>query len=206
MDFEKLYQKYQDGTATEEERKLVEEEIEKAKAINSILEEKPEEKKDVVSKYIDTDKVKDALKYFNFKQMIRTVLIMCTVIVVLAAIVIGTILGVSYYNANRAEVITQEQAITLAKEYVADYGEIEAEKLIVSEVDKEMDIKFNLVDSIYVYEIELVTPSEEYSVKVNSKSGYTMISDIDSDDVFEHERQRGASKGKSETSHGPQDR
>ena len=184
MDFEKIYQKYKDGTATEEEKKLVEEEIRKAKMINDLLEEKSEEESaencDVVSKQFDSQKIKEALKYFNIKQFIKTTVIVVVVVVALSVLAVGTIFGIAFYNANASENITQEQAVALAKESMATYLGTTPDKIMVGEVDKDIEMSLNLTKSRYVYEVEMTYPDGEYTFVVNTESGYVRIDDFDS--------------------------
>lgn len=184
MDFERIYQKYKDGTATEEEKKLVEEEIKKAKIINDLLEEKPEErpdgKSDVVSKQFDSQKIKDALKYFNIKQFIKTTVIVVVVVVALSLLAVGTIFGIAFYNANTSENITQEQAVELAKESMAAYIGTTPDKIMVGEVEKDIEMSINLTKSRYVYEVDMTHPDGEYTFVVNTESGHVRIDDFDS--------------------------
>lgn len=187
MDFEKLYQKYKNGTATDEEIKLVEEEIKKAKEISNILEESPDEspKADVekiqtASNPFDREKFKEALQYFNFRQFIKTIIITVSVVVIVSLLAVGTIFGIAFYSANQSNNITKEKAIENAKTYIADYTNTTPDKLIVSDrVDKDLELRLNLTKSLYVYEIELTTPVGEYTVEVNATSGYVHITDVD---------------------------
>lgn len=192
MDFEKLYQKIKDGTATEEETKLFKEELRKAKEISSILDEssdheseethtsEPRKKiSDIILKSTDTESFKKALSYFNFRQAIKTIVIVSVVFVTLSVLIIGTVLGIAFYNANNTDNISREQAVGIAKNHIAEYAEIPVDKLIVEQVDKELDISFHLTKSRYFYEIELLHSGGEYTVIVNAESGYVHIDDID---------------------------
>ena len=86
MKFEELYEKYLDGTATEEEREYVEGEIEKARKLNDILDRQDARR---VIEPVEEDEVKKAQKAFNFKALIRTVVVVTVVFLLMAGGVLG---------------------------------------------------------------------------------------------------------------------
>lgn len=177
MNFEELYKKYKDGTATDEEKAFVESEIEKARKVSSILDREPGEEEPVITP-ADSATVKKAKKAFNFRTTLKTVIITLVSIAVVGAVVCGVIFGTAYFSANGSKLIAEEQAVELAKTHLAEHlgGASEAE-MIVSNTETELDIGSRLTDSVYIYEISIVSGDYRYQVEVSSKTGYAVLAD-----------------------------
>lgn len=182
MNFEQLYQKYKNGTATAEEISLVEAEIEKAKRVSAILNEEsdsPAETPELEPAELET--VKKAKKAFNIRSTVRTAVITFVCVAVLAAIAAGAVFGIAFFSANSAKTVTEENAIDISKDYLAAHlGISDLTGIIVSEYETELDIGSKLTDSHYVYEIELIYGDYKYQIDVSSQSGYAVISDKES--------------------------
>ena len=111
MNFEAIYQKYKDGTATDEERAFIDSEIEKARKISSILD--PQEPPELNE--VEAETVKKAKKAFNLRSTLRTVVITVSCIAILAVLAFGAIFGTAYISANNAKNLSQEEAVDAAK-------------------------------------------------------------------------------------------
>ena len=178
MNFEETYKKYKDGTATDEEKKFVEAEIAKAKEISKLLEEK--EPTVVAVGEPDGERIKKALKAFNYKTAVRATLTVVIALCVAAAVVLGVVFGISMYSAKNSLNYSQEQAVELAKQSVVEYtGEEIGDNCVVKYIERELDMDNGLRQSVYVYDIELICDNVEYEIKVSAESGYAIIADID---------------------------
>ena len=176
MNFEEMYKKVQDGTATEAEKALVEEKIHR---ISAILDD-PMEHRPIIRE-ADAETVRAARKSFNIKTTLK---ILAIVLCALALITGGTlwyVFGTANHAARAAAAYTREQAVEIAEEYVREYtgnGELE---LVVHDVDRRMNMTRGLRKAVYSYEVELRADFVEYEVRVDAKSGYTVITDVDYD-------------------------
>ncbi len=176
MNFEKAFENYKNGTATEEERAYVENEIAKARRINEAIEEM--DSKRVVEKAESHD-VKKAIKKMKIKTGVRIAVI--SFIVVLAVALIATVSTVIYVNSSASgkAAFTKTECIEAAKEAVLDkIGDPNAEMRMR---DVERDIRFEygkLSSATFVYEIEIASGYLEYEVVVDSVTGKAVIVDI----------------------------
>lgn len=187
MNFETLYQKYKDGTATEEERAFVESEIEKARKVSAFLDEEAHDAP--VLNDISPETIKEAKKSFNYRTTIRTIVITICSVAMLAVVALGAIFGTAYFSANNAKILTQEEAVNAAKALLLEITGIEANEQIVRETDMDLEIGRSLTNSVFFYEIEIVCGEYEYQVDVSSKTGYAVISDRES--IDRHDRPKG---------------
>ena len=177
MNFEELYKKYKEGSATEQERALVLKEIEAARRVSELL-EKDQPQGGVQIAPADRDTVKRAKKAFDLRTTVRTVVICAICVAVLGALVCAAVFGTALVSAHRAKNLTEEQAIDAAKALLATHvvGSTPTE-MIVSEVENELDLYVKLTDTVYIYEIKLLLGEYEYQVDVSAKTGYAVISD-----------------------------
>lgn len=177
MNFEELYKKHKEGTATPQESALLQEEIERARRVSALLDEEGGKGEEKIAP-ADTEVVKKAKRDFNVRTTVRTAVICLICIAVLGALSCGAIFGTALICANGAKTVTQEQALEAAKAalivHVPDATQAE---VIVSEVEEELDIGTKLIDSVYVYEVSLTLRDYRYEVEVSSKSGYAVITD-----------------------------
>ena len=118
MSFETLYEKYMNGTASEEERVYVEEEIAKARKLGEILEAAEKDKaksalpsggadgenvclapEDILED-ADAEQVKKARKRHRIRSSVRALLISLVSAIVVAGAVTGGVIGTSKTDEN----------------------------------------------------------------------------------------------------------
>ena len=131
MSFEKLYEKYRNGTASEEEIAYVEEEIAKARKLGEILEAAEKEKGAILTSGeeneksaahailadADAEQVKKARKKHRLRSSVLTLCISLLSAALVACAVAGAIFGTAIGSAKKNAKITETQAKTIALEY-----------------------------------------------------------------------------------------
>lgn len=174
MNFEELYIKYKNGTATDEESAFVEYEIEKARIVDRVLEKNINTEDNIINP-ADEKTVLKAKKAFNLRHTIKTVIITVISITVIASIALGIIFGTAYISANSSKAITKEEAIESATQLIKEHTN--SDEIIVNENELELDIGTKLTDSVYIYEIDIISGDYSYTVEVSAKTGYAVITD-----------------------------
>ncbi len=177
MKFEELYQKYIDGTATEEEKAFVEEEIAKAKKLSAIIDS--QDAKRVVAP-VEKDDVKKAKKQYTFRSIVMIVAVSFIALVVAAGAVCGGVFGTAVTSAkNLSHFETTNEAGECAKRYVVnnlnDNG-----SLIVTEIDRSLVTREGLNKAYYTYEVEVQSLNgKEYDIVVDGRNGECKVIEID---------------------------
>ena len=178
MDFESVYKKYVEGTANDEEKAFVEQELDKAQKMAEII--------DVYQSYRPIDNecnmetVKKAQKKFAKKNAIRTLAITAVCIMLVATIVLASVFGTAFGSANKNCNVTAEEAKQIALQFVANtYGT--GGVPIVTECKREIDYSSDLRHSVFTYEIEIQFGLVyEIDVRVNAKTGLVTLEGISS--------------------------
>lgn len=177
MNFDELYKKIQDGTATAEEQQCFKNEMEKLRKISAILSEEPAQP---IFEEASADTIKAAKKRYSRKSIIKIIITTLLSLLLIAAIVCGIIFIPSCTSAARNDNIGSEQAVELAKACVSEFMDTDADDLIVRHIDKELRINGRLNNAVYVYEIKFNSrDGAKYEVEVSCKSGYSRLTDID---------------------------
>ena len=181
MEFEKAYQKYREGTASEEEKAFVESEIERIRKVSSVIDEKP--LRNVVEK-AEADEVKKAKKKYTLKTTLITLLIVAAVIIVIAAAVCGGIFGTAVTAAKQNLNVSVTEAERIATLQALDIAGTENAKIIISSIEKEIVYTSQLKNSRYIYEVEAVIILDglkrtELEIEINADTGIARITDVD---------------------------
>lgn len=178
MEFESAYRKYVAGTATDEEKAFVEQELDKAKKMTEIIDAYSSSRP--IEEECDRETVKKAQKKFAKKNALRALVITAACIVLVAAIVLASVFGTAFGSANKNLNVSEEQAKQIAFEFVADkYGT--AGIPMVTECKKEIEYSSDLRHSVYTYEIEIQFGlAYEIDVRVNAKTGIVTLEEISS--------------------------
>lgn len=178
MNFEKAYEKYIAGEASDEEKAFVEDEIAKAQKLTEIIDNFGVNK-DVLATSEMQD-VRRAQRKHSAKLILRMTLIALTCLIVIAGAVCGGIFGQAHASANKNAKYTIEQAKEIALDFVkTNYGEPDV-SAIVTEVDKELKLSTKLKHSIYVYYVEIQNGSKmEIELMFNTQTGIVTLIDID---------------------------
>lgn len=195
MNYEDAFKHYKEGTATEEEKTFVQDELARARALSTLLDDQSLNVKAEPIKEADAKEVREAKQQFLWKRVLAGVLSITILLVILAA-VLGGVFGAAAGYARKSVVVGIDEARALAEQYAWDRATTEGVYVLrngqrvqmlfdgdamYSEPAREIDEKFqfenNLVDSYYVYRIEIkgfdsVNRYEwEYEIDVNSKTG-----------------------------------
>lgn len=178
MDFESVYKKYVEGTATDEEKAFVEQELDKAQKMTKIID--AYQSSLPIEKECDRETVKKAQKRFAKKNALRALAITAACIVLIAAIVLASVFGTAFGAANKNCRVTEEEAKQIALQFVANtYGTNGVP--IVTECKREIDYSSDLRHSVYTYEIEIQYGLVyEIDVRVNAKTGLVTLEEISS--------------------------
>lgn len=199
MNFEEIYGKYKNGTATDEEKRFVEAEIIKARKISAILDEESYTANENILLSANNDDFVKARRKFNKKNTIKTIIIVVCCVVFLTIICIGTIWGIAIHYASKLIKITDEEAIEYAKQCVYEYDGTKSSSLIVDDVEMEIDMKTDITESSYTYEVDLRSGKNAYKIDVNANSGYAKIINVfsgDNERLPEHDYEKSEDKSK----------
>lgn len=179
MNFEDAFKHYKEGTATEEERQLVLDELAKAKALSSLMDDDALAVNPAPVAEADINEIKAAKKQFKAKNLIIALGSICAVLVVIGAI-LGGVFGYAASCAKKQIVYDKPQCIALAKtELIAFINNspmpllpINETNLRVDDVDADFHFEADLGDSYYSYKVELETPDgTDYVVNIDTRTG-----------------------------------
>ncbi len=170
MDFERVYQKFLDGTATQEEIDFVRAEMNKAKAINDILDNVNPNEKIVKA---EQEEVQKAVKKFKIKDTIKVLAIVLASLVVVAGIVLASIFVPAYGNANDNLNVSASEAKQMAAQWVIDNdNNVNADKVRIVEFEREFEYNGRVKKAHYVYVIEVYDGTDNvYELEINAKTG-----------------------------------
>lgn len=176
MNFEKAFENYKNGTATEEERAFVESEIAKARKINEAIEEM-DAKRAIES--AESQDVKKAIHQMKKKSGIRTAVISFIVVLAVAIVTVGSLFIYVNATASGKAAYSKEQCIEAAKLVVAEHIGDSSKEIRVYDVERDLRFEYGKLSSaMYVYEIEIGSGYTEYEVVVDSATGEARIVDI----------------------------
>ena len=176
MNFEELYAKYINGSASEEEKRYVEEEIAKARKLSEIIDSLDAKR---VVDTADRETVKRARKKVS-RRFLRTVIVTGISLILLTALLVsGAVFGIASYFASKGIEYSKSEAGDIAKRAVINYTDSRADEFVVVDIDKELRINAKLSKSVYVYEVSVVCDGIEYELDVDPRSGRAVITDID---------------------------
>lgn len=177
MNFKDAYEKMKNGTATEEEIEFVKEEINKAKEVNEVLTEEEDSKENKL-KPVEEDEIKKLKRKVKIKAIVTPIVVTLIILIIVSGIILGTIFGLGISNAQKNKNITNEEATTLAIEYIKEKYGIDETSLIVHDTERDLALKIPFKDSRYVYEIEIMNEITKYELKVDAKSKAITVDEV----------------------------
>lgn len=188
MSFEKLYEKYLNGTASEEEIAYVEEEIAKARKLGEILEAAEKSKafgeSELTTKKIladaDAEQVKKARKKHRIRSSLQILIITLASAAVIACCVVGAIFGTAIGAAKKQLKISEEQAKIIAVEYYsANCSSSQSSgETYVKDFEKELEFTKNLKNSYYKYKLEVGRlGGYKIEIEIDSRTGAVTLID-----------------------------
>lgn len=184
MKFDEAYDKVLKGTATDEEREYVREQVRKAEKIESLL----AEEREPVTVTADAETIKKARKQVTLKGAFAILITVLICLVIAAGAICGGIFGTAVGAAKSVQKIDNAYAEALAEteavSYVYRVTEEEALDSRITDFDKDLEINSSrLRSSVYVYyiDVQIVTAGGIYEVEiaVNSSTGFTKVVDFD---------------------------
>lgn len=185
MRFDEAYEKVLNGTATDEEKEYVREQVKKAEQIDNLLRS---EERAPVTTTADTETVRKARKQFTMKGAVIVVMIVMLCLIIVAGAVCGGVFGTAVGAARKADLISSAEAQRIAEDAAVNrVAEREDGKLTphIKEFDKELEIAPKLNESVYIYTFDIQIATDrwmyEVEVEVNAKTGQTRIVDLDTE-------------------------
>ena len=169
MDFEKAYQNFIDGTATPEEVEFVRSEMKKASEINDLL---ASVKDEGATEEAEKATVKKAIKRFWRKDILKTLIIVSSALLVLA-IGVACAIGIPILtNAKDNYNVSKSEAEEIAINYIADEFHVDADKIRVREYEKELEVEGRIKNSHYVHVFEIYNGvNRVFEIEVDSRNG-----------------------------------
>ncbi len=182
MNFEEAYRKLRDGTASDEEAAFVAGELENVRRISAIID--AANISDPGIREAEERTVQRARREFNRKSLVRTLVTVLCCIAVLGAMVCGLLFIPATISASRQLELSREEAVDAARECLElQIGEDKAAGFYLDYVFRELRYEGSIFRAVYVYDLEFEDAfGNEYEIKVNGKSGYALISDVDFND------------------------
>ncbi len=178
MDFEKAYQKFLDGTASDEEVEFVRSEIKKARKLTEIIDR---ESPSVVAEASD-EAYKKAAKKHRTKTIITIVFVSLLAIAILAAAAVLIIHGVTTDKADTNTRMSRDEARELAISYIEEnYADVPGE-IFVEDVECDLESGLDIGKAYYEYSVELKKGNMEFEVEINGHTGEIIYVDADYDD------------------------
>lgn len=194
MNYEEAFRHYKEGTATEEEKEFVQNELARARALSTLFDDHGMNVTPPPIKEADKEEVKAAKKNLLWKKVLVGLLGVVVLLVVLAA-ALGGVFGAAAKYARDAIAVTRGDARLIAEEYAYQYAvnygrqPFEGENNFIAEYERDIDEKFmfenNIRDSYYVYRIDVtgydaVNGTEwEFEIEVNTVTGVPAVHELD---------------------------
>lgn len=177
MNFEELYEKYINGSATDEEKAYVESEIQKARKLAEIID--AQDSKRVIEEARE-ETVKSSVKSFMRHTKRRVALIVGISLILLLAIGVGAFYGAAAIKAKGNSVCDRDEAIEMAKKWMYDTHEkLDPNDLRITEVDTDLALHHGFSKVFFEYDIEIEYKGTEYEFWINSSSGEVRLVDKD---------------------------
>lgn len=197
MNYDDAFKHYKEGTANDEEKEFVKQEIAKARALASLLEDDSVSANAAEIKRADAEEIKAAKKEFSWRGMLIGLIAMI-VLIVAVGVVLGCVFGAAAGYANDSIAVTKETAVEYAKAaayadatdpnkfgqavFVGDNTFFLDEKY--SDIDRKFNIEANLQQSYYTYSIEVKGYDEngfewEYKIGVDTRTGNCIVLDFE---------------------------
>lgn len=197
MNYDDAFKHYKEGTANDEEKEFVKQEIAKARALASLLEDDSVSANAAEIKRADAEEIKAAKKEFSWRGMLIGLVAMI-VLIVAVGVVLGCVFGAAAGYANDSIAVTKEAAVEYAKAaayadatdpnkfgqavFVGDNTFFLDEKY--SDIDRKFNIEANLQQSYYTYSIEVKGYDEngfewEYKIGVDTRTGNCIVLDFE---------------------------
>ena len=177
MNFDELYEKYKNGSASDEERAYVESEISKARKLAAIIDEQDNKR---VIEPVEEEQVKRSVHGFMRHTRIRIALIVTAILLLLSLLCYAGFFGIAIFNASKNSVCDRNEATELAKKWlVQTYTDLKTDDIHVTEVERDLALHHGLARAYFEYDIEIYCNGTEYEFWVDSSDGEVRLVDRD---------------------------
>lgn len=177
MDFEKAYQNFLNGTATEEEIEFVRSEIKKAQALNDIIDNA---KGESVVKKADKNEVKRAIKSFNLRDTVKTLIIVFSSLLLVSAITFLAIFIPIYNTAKDNLNVTAAEAKEIATQYMVEKTGIAREDVVIRDFDRDLEVEGRIKNARFIYTMDVYNGYDNsYEIEIDGKTGKILEADKD---------------------------
>ncbi len=180
MNYEDAFKHYQEGTASQEERDYVLDELAKAKALSSLMDDERLAITPAPISEADAADIKLAKKQFKAKYIATALLSACAVLLSIGAI-LGGVFGSAASYAKKQVVYGKDECTELAKTYLTEFLNddvmgaplftVSRDDLAIDDVDSDFHFEASIKESFYSYAVELKFNDEEYKVNVDTRNG-----------------------------------
>lgn len=186
MNFDEAFKRYQEGTASEEEKSYVKEQL---KLANEFISDDDAKLSSAPCKEAEQEDVKKAKKKFKWRYIVIPVCTIVAVLLVVAAI-LGGVFGYSascakdaaFYKKNACVEMARDKAFEFLNESSAPFvAKLNSkDDLILEDVDLEFNYNGKHLDnSYYSYYVEFEFYNIEIEVEVDTRTGDCKVIDID---------------------------
>ena len=181
MNYEEAFRHYREGTATDEEKAFVLDELAKAKALSSLLDDEGLAVKRAPIKEAEAKDVKEAKHDLVWKRVLAGLIAIAVIVVVIGA-VLGGVFGAAAAYGKDNILLDRAEAIAVAEEFAR--SDAASRKYtpdrVITDLPQDVEDKFNFtVWTAEGYELD-------YEVMVNAHTGSPSLKelDIDREDYF----------------------
>ena len=196
MNYEEAFKNYENGTATEEEKAFVKAELEKAKALSSIIDDDKVVETPSPIAEADVEEIKTAKKQFKIKHLLFALGAVAMLVAMVGAI-LGGVFGYAASSAKKQMAVNETKAVEIGRAELLDWLNdmrsdtnnqlgLPAGTLMytIEEIRSEgVDVDFNyelpLDESYYVYKVEFEARDTDYKVVIDSRDGRVIRIRID---------------------------
>ena len=207
MNYEEAFRHYREGTATDEEKAFVLDELAKAKALSSLLDDEGLAVKRAPIKEAEAKDVKEAKHDLVWKRVLAGLIAIAVIVVVIGA-VLGGVFGAAAAYGKDNILLDRAEAIAVAEEFAR--SDAASRKYtpdrVITDLPQDVEDKFNfetdLKSSYYSYEVDVTVWTAEgyeldYEVVVNAHTGSPSLKelDIDREDYFGRYCESGVGRG-----------
>jgi len=176
MNFEELYEKYQNKTATEEEIAYVEGEIAKARRLSAILDEQDQRR---AIKPADEETTERSVRRFLKKTRIRIALTAALALVLLAALLFGGVYTYALIGATNRSRLSRDEAAALCCELLVEKGYADSTDGMRVEIERDLALHHGLSRAYFEYDVEISYEGREYEFYVDATGSEARLVEID---------------------------
>lgn len=187
MNFEDAFKHYKDGTATDEEKELVLDELAKAKALSSLMDDEALAVNPAPLEETEKEEIRGAKKAFKKKNLLIALISVAAALLVIAAILGGVFGSAATYAKQQVE-YGDAACTELAKGYLEQFlndGPLPSvfhastDSMKVKDCDADFHFEVPLQDSYYTYRVKIEVNGTDYKVGVDTRTGKLVKINVD---------------------------